>query len=168
MAEAMTRYALGPGDITTGSAGVRGIDGSPIAPGSASALDRLGIPHAGHQGRMLTEALVDSADLILTMEAAHRDLIVSHQPAASGRTFTLREFARLVDGQAAPAGLGLAEQRRLAVAGAATGRTSCPPSLDDVPDPYGGPLDGYHTCAALLQAELAVALRPLLPPDHHL
>ena len=54
--------------------------------GSGAALDALGIDHAGHRGRMLTPAIVDEADLILTREAVHRDLITSHQPEAAGKT----------------------------------------------------------------------------------
>ncbi|HZE30840.1 MAG TPA: hypothetical protein VE198_05305 [Actinoallomurus sp.] len=36
--------------------------------------------------------------------------------------------------------------------------------VDDVPDPYGGPSEGYHACAALLLGEVGTLLRPLLTP----
>jgi hypothetical protein len=36
--------------------------------------------------------------------------------------------------------------------------------VDDVPDPYGGPGEGYHACAALILGEVGTLLRPLLSP----
>src|SRR4051794_9311767 len=101
MAEAMIRRGLraGGGDgVVVESAGVYGHEGSPIAPGSASALRALGIEDDGHRGRLLTPEIVGSADLVLTMEERHREAILARSPQAQGRTFTLREFARLVGG----------------------------------------------------------------------
>ncbi|GAA2075751.1 protein tyrosine phosphatase [Actinomadura alba] len=187
MAEAMTRMSMssyGTAFVVT-SAGVHGHEGSPIAPGSGSALDALGVVHAGHRGRMLTREIVDGSDLILTMEAAHRDVIAAHQPEAAGRTFTLREFARLVDGEPAPGGRhtptpggghtpapggrhtpaldgGHLTDRARALVAAAHRRRGQRPGIDDVSDPYGGPDEGYRTCAALIRSELDTALRPFL------
>jgi protein-tyrosine phosphatase len=164
MAEAMTKQTLSAydGHVIVASAGVYGHEGSPIAPGSGAALDALGVVHAGHRGRLLTRQIVDESDLILTMEAAHRDAIAAHQPAAAGRTFTLREFARLVDGEPAPAGEHVTDRARTLVE-AAHLRRGGRPGIDDVPDPYGGPGEGYHACAALIRSELDTALRPFLP-----
>ncbi|MBC6457783.1 protein-tyrosine-phosphatase [Actinomadura sp. HBU206391] len=162
MAEAMARETLSPHGtrVIVESAGVFGHEGSPIAPGSGAALDALGVVHAGHRGRMLTHAIVDGSDLILTMEVAHRNMIATQQPAAAGRTFTLREFARLVAGEPAPAGTEFADRARLLVT-AAHLRRAQRPGIDDVPDPYGGPADGYHVCATLIRSELDIALGPL-------
>jgi protein-tyrosine phosphatase len=168
MAEAMIRRALresGAAGIVVGSAGVHGHEGSPIAPGSAAALRALGIEDDGHRGRMLTTAIVDSADLVLTMEQRHRRMILASSPEARDRTFPLREFARLVGGQAPPAGAGPADRARALVAAAGPRRTRLPwPGVDDVPDPYGGPGEGYHACAALILGEVGTLLRPLLTP----
>ena len=163
MAEALTRHALsayGP-QVIVESAGVVGHHDSPIAPGSSAALTVLGIAHEGHRGRMLTPEIVDAADLVLTMEAAHRDMIITHQPAAAARTFTLREFARLVDGEPARPDENVADRAR-ALVGAAADRRGQRPGTDDVPDPYGGPDQGYHDCATLIRTELDTALRPLV------
>ncbi len=138
------------------SAGVYGHVGSPIAPGSAAALTALGIPYDGHRGRLLTREIVDGGDLVLTMEGGHRKAILDGSPEARDRTFTLREFARLTGSE--PGG-----DARALLASAVRRRASLPwARVDDVPDPYGGPDEGYHACAALLLAEVATLLRPLL------
>jgi protein-tyrosine phosphatase len=175
MAEAMIRGALragGPdaGGVIVESAGVYGHEGSPIAPGSASALTALGIGEAdlnGHRGRLLTPAIVGSADLVLTMEERHREAILAGSPEAAGKTFALREFARLVGGEVTPAYAGVVARARALVTAADLRRTGLPwAGVDDVPDPYGGPSEGYHACAALILAEVGTLLRPLLSaPD---
>jgi protein-tyrosine phosphatase len=168
MAEAMIRQGLraaGPdaAGVVVESAGVYGHEGSPIAPGSAAALKALGIEEDGHRGRLLTPAIVGAADLVLTMEERHRAAILAGTPEARDRTFTLREFARLAGGQAPPPGTGVAERTRALLAIAGSRRVSLPwAGVDDVPDPYGGPGEGYHACAALLLDEVRTLLRPLL------
>jgi protein-tyrosine phosphatase len=171
MAEAMIRRALrtaGPDadGVVVESAGVYGHEGSPIAPGSAAALKALGIEDDGHRGRLLTPAIVGSAGLVLTMEERHRAAILAGTPGARDRTFTLREFARLAGGQRPPAGAGVATRARALVTAVAQRRTSLPwAGVDDVPDPYGGPGEGYHACAALILGEVGTLLRPLLNPS---
>ncbi|MFB9839150.1 arsenate reductase/protein-tyrosine-phosphatase family protein, partial [Actinoallomurus acaciae] len=98
MAEVMIRHALrdaGPdaAGVVAESAGVYGHEGSPIAPGSASALRALGIEDDGHRGRRLTPAIVAAAVRLLTMEERHREAILAGTPEARDRTFALREFA---------------------------------------------------------------------------
>jgi protein-tyrosine phosphatase len=170
MAEAMIRQGLraagsDAAGVVVESAGVYGHEGSPIAPGSAAALQALGIEEDGHRGRLLTPAIVGAADLVLTMEERHREAILAGTPEARDRTFTLREFARLAGGQASLAGAGVAERARALVAAAGLRRASLPwAGVDDVPDPYGGPGEGYPACAALILAEVRTLLRPLLSP----
>ncbi len=168
MAEAMIRHGLRKGGadsarIVVESAGVYGHEGSPIAPGSAAALAALGLADDDHQGRLLTPAIVDAADLVLTMEEGHREAILTGTPEAVDRTYALREFARLVGGAATPAGADAAVRARALVRDAALRRRPLPwAGVDDVPDPYGGPGEGYHACAALLLGEVGTLLRPLL------
>ncbi|MDN3352658.1 hypothetical protein [Actinomadura sp. DC4] len=167
MAEAMLRHGLragGADGVVVESAGVYGHEGSPIAPGSAAALRALGIEDDGHRGRLLTPAIVAAADLVLTMEEGHRQAILTGSPEARDRTFALREFARSAGGAAAPSGDAAARARAL-VRSAARRRTDLPwVGVDDVPDPYGGPSEGYHACAALILREVGTLLRPLLSP----
>ena len=59
------------------------------------------------EARRLSEQMLKEADLVLSMTRAQRGLVVELWPAAVRRTFTLREFARLlswVDPSALPAG----------------------------------------------------------------
>ena len=74
------------------------------------------------------------------MTRAQRGLVVELWPAAVRRTFTLREFARLlswVDPSALPAGTP-AERLRAAIplAAAERGRERTSPDEDDVVDPF--------------------------------
>jgi protein-tyrosine phosphatase len=84
--------------------------------------------------------MLKEADLILTMTRAQRGLVVDVWPAAVRRTFTLREFARLlgwVDPSRLPTGTP-AERLRAAIplAVAQRGRERTPPDKDDVTDPF--------------------------------
>jgi protein-tyrosine phosphatase len=56
-----------------------------------------GIDEGGFAARHLTESLVKDADLVLTLTRAQRSFVVELWPPAVRRTFTLREFARLLD-----------------------------------------------------------------------
>jgi protein-tyrosine phosphatase len=166
MAEAMVRQRLrGVSGAAVESAGVYGHEGSPMAPGSVAALAALGITDDGHRGRLLTPAMVGAADLVLTMEEGHREAILARSPEAQARTFALREFARLAGGGEPAAGPDIGTRARMLVQHADRRRIALPwPGVDDVPDPYGGPEPGYHACAALLRAEVATLVRPLLGP----
>ena len=84
--------------------------------------------------------MLKEADLVLAMTRAQRGLVVELWPPAVRRTFTLREFARLlswVDPSALPAGTP-AERLRAAtpLAAAERGRKQSSPDEDDVVDPF--------------------------------
>jgi protein-tyrosine phosphatase len=161
IAQAMLHSAAMP--VVTESAGVRALVGHPMAPHAITALDRLGLDGRAHRARALDAYLVESADLLLTMENAHRAVAVGLDRRAAARTFTLPEFARLA------AGAGhrryrsdTAERARAIVQSAAERRAE--PSAPEVHDPYGGPPEGYATCAKSLGESLSHALAALLGP----
>jgi len=90
--------------------------------------------------RRLLDA-IGSADLVLTAERTHRSIVVQQAPTALGKTFCLREFARLMasvecDGMPSdPVALA-----RAAVVAARDSRgliPPVPPSEDDIADPKG-------------------------------
>jgi protein-tyrosine phosphatase len=92
------------------------------------------------KAQRLSEQMLKEADLILTMTRAQRGFVVDVWPAAVRRTFTLREFARLlgwVDPSRLPTGTP-AERLRAAIplAVAQRGRERTPPDRDDVTDPF--------------------------------
>ena len=101
------------------------------------------------------------ADLVLALSREHRRAVVELVPAATRRTFTLREFARLsssvtdadLDDAASPLNNGGVRGRlQDAVVAAASLRGVVPPfdSPDDadVIDPYRRSLDVYEASAA--------------------
>jgi protein-tyrosine phosphatase len=130
---------LGP-TVTVSSAGTHALVGHPISDPMAALLLDSGLEPASFEARRLSEQMLKEADLILSMTRAQRGLVVELWPAAVRRTFTLREFARLlslVDPAALPAG-SPAERLRAAIplAAASRGRQRMSPEEDDVLDPF--------------------------------
>ncbi|WP_369045221.1 low molecular weight phosphatase family protein [Sinomonas sp. P10A9] len=98
VAAAVLRDALAeiaPGDFVVDSAGTRALVGEPAQPESAAIATRFGSTLEGFTARQLTEPMVARADLVLILAERHRASILRLHPALK-RTFTLREFARLV------------------------------------------------------------------------
>ncbi|NGP44725.1 low molecular weight protein arginine phosphatase [Bacillaceae bacterium SIJ1] len=74
------------------SAGVSAYPGAAINEKSAFVLKKKGVS-VQHSSQPLTKKLVDWADLILTMERAHKWMVTSSYPEVVGSVFTLKEFA---------------------------------------------------------------------------
>jgi protein-tyrosine phosphatase len=93
--ERLLASKLGP-TVTVGSAGTHALVGHPTAQPMASLLPDGGVDPDAFETRRLSEEMLKNADLILSMTRAQRGLVVDRWPAAVRRTFTLREFARLL------------------------------------------------------------------------
>jgi protein-tyrosine phosphatase len=137
--ERLLSSKLGP-TVRVASAGTHALVGHPISEPMAALLRRAAIEEAPFEARRLSEQLLKDADLVLPLTRAQRGLVVELWPAAVRRTFTLREFARLVshvDPSALPAGTP-AERLRAAIplAAAERGRERTAPDDDDVIDPF--------------------------------
>ena len=137
--ERLLGQKLGP-TVSVSSAGTHALIGHPISEPMARLLQREGVEDRAFAARLLTEKLVKEADLVLALTRAQRRLVVDLWPPAVRRTFTVREFARLlahVDPSALPDGTP-SERLRIAmplvVATRGLGRTSA--ADDDVIDPY--------------------------------
>jgi len=152
--ELWLRAALGPeqdSGVRVASAGVRAVVGSAMCPDMARLVELGGLSPAGFRARQLTEPMVREAGLVLALSRGHRSLIVEATPAALRRTFTLREFARLVglvdraDLEAALGGpevsASVSPGQRLAALVPLTaqrrGQVRVPAEDDDVVDPIG-------------------------------
>ena len=86
-----------PAVLTVTSAGTYGVVGHPVEPSMARLLQGDGVDVSGFAARRLTEGMIAAADLVLTMETGHRTAVVQAHPQALTRTFTLREFAHLLE-----------------------------------------------------------------------
>jgi protein-tyrosine phosphatase len=120
---------------------------------------------------------VAAADLVLTATRAHRSAVVTLEPTALRRSFTLTEFARTArcrppaSGAAAdatvPAGLPAdpVERARAVVATAARWRGTVRPPRpedDDIPDPIGQPMAVYETIGATIMHAVNTSVAALV------
>lgn len=81
------------GRIRADSAGLMSFEGDSMTAGAQEALDELGVPYGRHAAKRLNCALVESADLVLTMEARHTAEVERLCPRAQGRVFALTDYA---------------------------------------------------------------------------
>ena len=149
--------------------------GHPISEPMARLLRSSGVEEGAFAARRLTEKLVKEADLVLALTRAQRGLVVELWPPAVRRTFTVREFARLleeVDTSALPEGTPAERLRAampLAVAERGLRRTS--PKDDDVVDPFRLSDEVYAASFAEISAAVTVIITSLALPlavvDHN-
>ena len=137
--ERLLAQELGP-TVSVSSAGTHALVGHSISEPMARLLRNSGAGESGFAARRLTEEVIKEADLVLALARAQRGLIVDLCPAAVRRTFTLREFARLlwqVQPSALPDGTP-AERLRAALplAAAERGLQRVSREEDDVVDPF--------------------------------
>lgn len=162
------------GEWSVRSAGVAARTGRPMQPAAAQILREWGIDSTGFSSRQLTPDVLDGCDLILTAEREHRAAVVRLDPAAADHTFTMRQFARLLqhspqpaaDDGAAALGVSAASAGRALVrrAQASRGQVATPAQeTDDVADPVGGSLKAFRDCAMTISRSQAVLT--LQPPE---
>lgn len=172
MGQQMLQHAatqrFGAGGWQVDSAGTNIPGPWPLHEHAATVLGRRLGQVAAHSSRPLSSSVIGGSDLILTASRRQRGIVVKAVPAAIGRTFTIRQFARLSDAvpalspEAAPQdppgqGRWLVTEARLA-------RSSLQPvpgDEEDLPDPMGGSLADFEVCADRLQDAIDRILRPL-------
>lgn len=139
------------------SAGVHARDGHAATPHMVAIADRWGLDLDGHRSRHLDVDRAVGADLVITMEAAHRDAVARLASGLGSRTFTLRELAELTE-QVDPD-----DHHDLDgwVRSLHAARPRVWVEITDVEDPYGGPAAGYEPTAAEL-TELVERIAPAL------
>jgi protein-tyrosine phosphatase len=79
------------------SAGTRAEIGQPTNPESVKSASTRGIEPFSVIARQLTANMVADSDLILTATTDHRGDVARLVPSASRKTFTLKEFARVLE-----------------------------------------------------------------------
>lgn len=118
------------------SAGLAAFPGAPASPGACAVLSREGIDVSDHRARQLTEEMVHSADLILTMTAAQKQHLVDLFPEDAEKIFILKEFAQ-----------------------------GSPPDTEeslDIIDPFGQPESVYQECADELVQVIEQAIKRIV------
>lgn len=165
MAERLARGGLevrlgeAAGALAVRSAGTRGWEGAPMDPSARAVLRQRGADPSGFIARTLTEEMVREANLVLCADRGHRAEVVEMVPAATRRTFTLREFGRLLAGvEGATLAVGSVQERADAMVRLALHRrgtiTPARPEDDDVPDPYQRPYEAFVGTAQMIADSL--------------
>lgn len=133
---------------------------------------------SGHLARLVTGEMMSSADLVLTATREQRAVVVSLFPRAARFTFTLRQFARLMESldedalRAAAASGPVATAFAAVAAAAAAQRGYLPPpddpAADDIDDPYLQSQEVYDTVGAAVDAavgSISEILLAVTPPQ---
>jgi protein-tyrosine phosphatase len=168
--QALLRTHLAAEDVVVSSAGTRALVGAPVAPPMADLVRAAGGETDGIRARQLTPAMVTGADLILTLTREHRSAVLTLEPRALRRTFSLREFAALLayDAATGPAGDapgGVTDRLRSCIGAAAAARAlrRPGPGEDDIEDPYGRELSVYRSVAAEIASAVEAIARAVAP-----
>jgi protein-tyrosine phosphatase len=157
MIELLLRQRLDADRFSISSAGVYGWNRAPVDSMVTLELARFGVRAAGFQSRALTDEAIDEADLILAATREHRAHIVGRSPDALRTTYTLLEFAALLEGSDAdvridsPAALVEETFKRRSHAGQDV----------DLPDPYRQAPDVHREVAEQVRAAVDVVARRL-------
>ena len=139
-------------DITVTTAGTHVIEGQPMSWRTRSALETVGLTGVLHRSRQLRAADAAAADLIVGLAVEHVAWVRREFPEAADKTATLRRLVRDLPTTSGP----LAD--RVAALGLAAIELE---PWEDVEDPAGKEVDGYHECAADIAA-LVEALHGVL------
>ena len=90
MAQVMAAQLFGE-EVTVISAGVMAEPNSGASANAVAVMKERQIGLTGHKAQLLTEALLESADLVLTMTTSHKAAIC--QGSAVDKVYTLGEYA---------------------------------------------------------------------------
>jgi sulfate adenylyltransferase len=150
--ELRARQLLGDDSgVEVSSAGTRGFDAEPVSDTMEAEFARWGTDTTGFRSRLLTGALVDQADLVLTAEASHRTRLLEERPAAFRKTFTLGQFA--ASARAADPSL----RGRELISALSNRRVPASPD-HDIDDPYRRGPDAAHRAAVAMDDLLGVVV----------
>jgi protein-tyrosine phosphatase len=166
-----------PGGFVVTSAGTRAMVGEPMQPPSADMVRTFGGNPENFAARQLTSKILRGVDLVLTMTSGHRGEVLQLDASLLKRTFTIREFARMLDvldgraaassaaadgthGEADPVTAHVAFWRGLPARAASVRHLSLPAesSENDIIDPYRRGPETYRQ----MEDELAPAIVSIL------
>lgn len=104
----------GAAPVEVQSAGTFAISGLPASEKAFVIMKEMGIDLSGHRSTVLDKKMVEEAGLVLTMTAGQRQAVLQVCPGATGRVYTLAEYAGLSGDVTDPYGGGLELYRRTA------------------------------------------------------
>jgi protein-tyrosine phosphatase len=142
------------------SAGTEAATGDPATDLAVEVLQQRGVGLQSHQSRPLTTEVVRDADLIVAMTRRHEATIVALDQEARPRTFLAGELIRL-GGARGPVGEHPPELWVASLHEARGGHMTTGRLADEIPDPWGEPIDVYRQTADRLDG-LTSALARLL------
>lgn len=131
MAEAIFN-SYGPEGWVASSAGIYAFEGSEPSKFAIDVMDQdYGIDISEHRSKMITEADVADAELVMCMTSEHRDVLVSLYPKFAGKIFTLKRY------------------------------NDPKTKNDGIADPYGFSMKIYVECAEEIKAEVEKLIKKL-------
>lgn len=164
LAEQLLRAELAGLDVEVTSAGTEALVGRPMDERAARYSEQFGGAASAHRARQLTVEHLRDADLVLTAAREHRRKVVETLPRASQFTFTMREFARLlntlnIDDLAEIAATSNAAERASTLIGILASNRGVAEPLenaadDDIVDPYRQD-DGVYAESARITVDAA-------------
>jgi len=132
MAEGIFKYLLKNNNIdniNVASAGISALNDDKANEKAVNVLKKQGIDITGHKARQITDEIIETSNLILTMTYNHKMTIQKYAPKAFEKVFTLKEFANIVNDDIFKNKL-------------------------DIDDPYGMDYDVYEQSMEEIKAEL--------------
>ncbi|MEC5200170.1 protein-tyrosine phosphatase [Arthrobacter sp. PL16] len=138
--------SMAAGRFEISSAGTGALVGSPIDAQVAGLVRVFGGETDKFHARQLDKSVLQGQDLVLTLTREHRSRVVEMAPSLLRKTFTLREFARLISPLEGDASLDSPHRWRAILPAAQRNRAMQPTdaSNDDVVDPYRRPDEVYQ------------------------
>jgi protein-tyrosine-phosphatase len=124
LAEALARQRYGESGSVFLSAGLLAASGQPASAGALQVAEEMGLSLDDHRSRPLTHELLEGVDWVICMTRSHVALFCRRLPEFAGRLGLL----------GAP-GFALADQ-------------TTPAAVEEIKDPFGGPLDSYRAMGA--------------------
>jgi protein-tyrosine phosphatase len=168
LAVAALRRRLGPAAerFSVWSAGTHAVTGWPMTAEAAAVVAAYGADPEGFVSTELTADLVAKTDLVLTATRAHRSQVVTLEPAALRRAFTMTEFARIArEVEEGVQAQDPVERAHAVVAAVARRRGTVRPARpddDDIADPIGQPMAVYQSTGDVIARAVDASITALV------
>lgn len=118
MAQALLTRWIGQAGLADGfhieSAGLAAAQGQKASYGALTAMQARGIDLTSHRAKLVTEEAIQAADLIFTMTARQKLGLLQLFPLATGKVYTLPEYAGMTQDVSDPFGGDITEYERCA------------------------------------------------------